>query len=70
MAEQYLGIAGGIQAELNVKCCYEAYTAFAAASVLDNKLKEAEMDSSFYEIVNAFGFYIVRDGIGRCESRG
>ena len=35
VAEQYLGIAGGIQAELNVKCCYEAYTAFAAASVLD-----------------------------------
>ena len=29
VAEQYLGIAGGIQAELNVKCCYEAYTAFA-----------------------------------------
>ena len=23
VAEQYLGIAGGIQAELNVKCCYE-----------------------------------------------
>ena len=50
VAEQYLGIAGGIQAELNVKCCYEAYTAFAAASVLDNKLKEAEMDRLFYEI--------------------
>ncbi len=33
-----------------MKCCYEAYTAFAAASVLDNKLKEAEMDRLFYEI--------------------
>lgn len=70
VAEQYLGIAGGIQAELNVKCCYEAYTAFAAASVLDNKLKEAEMDRLFYEIEMPLDFYIVRDGIGRCESRG
>ena len=42
-----LGLQAGYRLNLNVKCCYEAYTAFAAASVLDNKLKEAENGSSF-----------------------
>lgn len=32
------------------KACYEAYTACAAAPVLDAKLKEAGMDRLFYEI--------------------
>ena len=32
------------------KACYEAYTAYAAAPVLDTKLKEAGMDRLFYDI--------------------
>ena len=50
VAEQYLGITDTAQTDLKVKCCYESYTAFAAASVLDKKLKEAEMERLFYEI--------------------
>lgn len=50
VAEQYLGFTDTAQTDLKLKCCYEAYTAFAAAEVLDKKLKEAEMDRLFYEI--------------------
>ena len=45
-----LGLQAGYRLNFNVKCCYEAYTAFAAASVLDNKLKEAEMDRLFMRL--------------------
>lgn len=50
VAEQHLGITDTEQTDLKLQCCYEAYTAFAAAEVLDKKLKEAEMDCLFYEI--------------------
>ena len=38
------------EVELAENLMKKLYTAFAAASVLDNKLKEAEMDRLFYEI--------------------
>lgn len=50
VAREHLGITIDEKADERMRGCYEAYTAFAAAEVLAEKLKESGMDTLFTEI--------------------
>ncbi len=50
VAREQLNIIIEDKAELHIKVCYEAYTAYAASSILWEKLKECRMDRLFTEI--------------------
>ncbi len=50
VAREQLNLLIDEKADEAAKACYEAYTAYAAAPVLDEKLKETGMDPLFYEI--------------------
>ncbi len=50
VAREQLNLLIDEKCEDEVKACYEAYTAYAAASVLEEKLKEQNMDRLFFDI--------------------
>lgn len=50
VAREQLNLMIDDKAEEKVKSCYEAYTAFAAAEILEKKLKESEMYTLFTEV--------------------
>ena len=50
VAREQLGLMIDEKAEEWTKSCYEAYTAYAASSVLLEKLKETQMDELFWNI--------------------
>ena len=50
VAREHLNLMIDEKTDDAAKACYEAYTAYAAAPVLEKKLKEAEMDRLFTEI--------------------
>lgn len=50
VAREYLGLVIDEKADEHMRGCYEAYTAFAAAGILEKKLEESGMGRLFTEI--------------------
>lgn len=50
VAQEHLGFVIDAKAEQEIKACYEAYTAYAASRVLEEKLRSQEMWDLFAEI--------------------
>ena len=59
VAREQLGLMIDEKAEEGTKSCYEAYTAYAASSVLLEKLKETQMDGLFWDIEMPLVFTVV-----------
>ncbi len=60
VAQEHLNLVIDEKAEFLTKACYEAYTAWKSADVLDAKLKETGMDKLFYEIEMPLVFTLYR----------
>ena len=60
VAQEHLSLVIDEKAELTTKVCYEAYSAWKSADVLDKKLQEAGMDKLFYEIEMPLVFTLYR----------
>ena len=50
VAREQLGLLIDEKSDDAAKACYEAYTAYAAAPILDKKLREQEMERLFFDI--------------------
>lgn len=50
VAREQLGLLIDEKSDDGAKACYEAYTAYAAAPILDKKLREQEMERLFFDI--------------------
>lgn len=50
VAREQLELVIEEKSETYVKVCYEAYTAYAASDILENRLEECQMDRLFWEI--------------------
>lgn len=60
VAQEHLKLVIDEKADQWKKVCYEAYTAWKSADILDEKLKETGMDKLFYEIEMPLVFTLYR----------